>query len=50
MVSVGLADSVIIQAIDATSCKFNVSPDALVELKKGNVSDAVISAMIRAMK
>ena len=42
MVKGGLGEATVIQAIDAAEAGFDTSPDGLVRLKQGGVSDAVI--------
>jgi len=46
MVKAGLRDEVVLSKIKNTECKFDVSADALIGLKKEGVSDAVIESMI----
>ena len=46
MVKGGLADATVIQAIDAAEPGFDTSPDGLVKLKQGGVSDAVIQRIM----
>lgn len=47
MVQAGLGESVVIATLrTATATNFDLSPDALIALKKGGVSDAIVSAMI----
>jgi outer membrane lipoprotein SlyB len=46
MVKGGLGDATVIQAIDAAEPQFDTSPDGLVKLKQGGVSDAVIQRII----
>jgi len=46
MVRGGLGDPTVIQAIDAAEAGFDTSPDGLVRLKSGGVSDAVIQRII----
>lgn len=45
----GLADSVIVAKIKGSVCKFDISTDALVALKREGVSDAVIQVVTEAM-
>ena len=46
MVRGGLGDVTVIQAIDAAEPHFDTSPDGLVKLKQGGVSDAVIQRIL----
>ena len=47
MVQAGLGESVVIATVrTATSPQFDLSPDALIALKKGGVSDAIVAVMI----
>jgi outer membrane lipoprotein SlyB len=46
MVRGGLGESTVIQAIDASAPAFDTSPDGLVRLKQGGVSDAVIQRIL----
>ena len=46
LVKGGLGDSTVIQAIDAAEPQFDTSPDGLVKLKQGGVSDAVIQRIL----
>jgi len=46
MAKVGLGDEIVLNKIKTSGCKFDVSTDALIELKKGGVSDAVIALMM----
>jgi outer membrane lipoprotein SlyB len=46
MVKGGLADATVIQAIEAAEPAFDTSPDGLVKLKQGGVSDAVIQRIM----
>jgi outer membrane lipoprotein SlyB len=46
MVQGGLGDATVIQAIDAAEPRFDSSPDGLVRLKQGGVSDAVIQRIL----
>ena len=48
MVKAGLAESTIVLAIERSSCTFDTSPPALIELKNQGASPAVIEAMLRA--
>ena len=48
MLSSGLTDDVVVQAISANDVHFDVSPTGLLALKKANVSDKVIQAMLAA--
>jgi hypothetical protein len=43
----GLSESVIIQKINSSICKFDVSTDALLKLKSDKVSDGIIGIMIQ---
>jgi len=46
MVRGGLGEATVIQAIDAAEPAFDTSPDGLVKLKQGGVSDAVIQRIL----
>ena len=46
MVKGGLGEATVIQAIDAAEAGFDTSPDGLVKLKQGGVSDNVIQRII----
>jgi outer membrane lipoprotein SlyB len=46
MVKGGLSDATVIQAIDAAEPGFDTSPDGLVRLKQGGVSEAVIQRIL----
>jgi hypothetical protein len=46
MVSAGLTEDLIIDKINASSPRFNVDTDGLIELKKAGVPDKVVAAMI----
>jgi hypothetical protein len=48
MTKLGLGDDIIIARIKTGACKFAVSDNDLAELKKENVSDKVIAAMLEA--
>ena len=48
MLSQGLTDDVVVQAISANEVTFDVSPTGLLALKKANVSDKVVQAMLAA--
>jgi hypothetical protein len=50
MVKAGLSDSIIIATIRGSTCQFDSSPDALIQLKKGGVSDTVLTAIVGAAK
>ena len=50
MVKAGLAESTITLAIEQGQCKFDTSPNELVNLKNQGVSPAVLEAMLRAEK
>src|SRR5258708_7616673 len=50
MNALGLGDDVIVGKIKASKCDFNTSIAALKKLKEGQVSDAVIQAMLAASK
>ena len=45
MVQAKLSDAVVVTTIKASSCKVDTSPNALIKLKQGGVSDAVLQAM-----
>ena len=42
----GLGESTVIQAIDASAPAFDTSPDGLIRLKQGGVSDTVIQRIL----
>jgi hypothetical protein len=44
----GIGDATIILTIQKTSTKFDISPDALIQLKTAGVSDPVLNAMLAA--
>jgi len=46
MVRGGLGEGTVLQAIDASAPAFDTSPDGLVRLKQGGVSDAVIQRIL----
>jgi hypothetical protein len=48
MLSQGLSDDVVVEAISANEVNFDVSPTGLLALKKANVSDKVVQAMLAA--
>ena len=48
MAKAGLDDSVIISAIKGARCRFQISPDSLIELKRSGVSASVLKAMTEA--
>lgn len=48
MVQAKLGDAVIISEIKHSTCKFDTSPDALIQLKQAGVSDKVLEAMTEA--
>ena len=48
MVDARLNDAVIVSLIKSSQCKFDTSPDAIIKLKTGGVSDAVIGAMVES--
>jgi hypothetical protein len=48
MVQARLGDTVIISEIKHSTCKFDISPDALIKLKQSGVSDKVLEAMTEA--
>jgi hypothetical protein len=50
MTKAGLKPETIIRAIEQSRTKFDTSPSALIALKKANVSDAVLDAMLAASK
>jgi hypothetical protein len=50
MVSNGLQEEVVIGAISASDVSFDVSPNALLRLKKANVNDKIIQAVLAAQK
>lgn len=48
MVQAKLPDSVIVAKIQASSCQFNTSPDALISLQQAGASESVLKAMTEA--
>jgi hypothetical protein len=48
MARAGLSDGTIVLAIEASECQFDVSPGELIELRKQQVTDTVIRAMLAA--
>jgi hypothetical protein len=48
MVEAKLSDAVIVSLVKSSHCKFDTSPDAIIKLKTGGVSDAVIGAMVES--
>lgn len=46
----GLREQTIVLAIEQGPCRFDTSPQALVDLKKAGVSDAVSNAMLATVK
>lgn len=48
LLSEGITDDVVVEAIAANEVHFDVSPTALVALKKANVSERVVQAMLAA--
>ena len=48
MHKLGLGDGVVVEKIKNSACNFDVSLDALKQLKDGGISDPVIQAMIAA--
>jgi len=48
LATVGIDDATIIAKITSSKCQFDTSTDALVQLKKGGVSAAVLKAMVGA--
>jgi hypothetical protein len=50
MVKAGLDDSLIIAKIGSSKCQFDTSTDALIQLKQGGVSAAVLKAIMGAGK
>ncbi|MCD6317586.1 hypothetical protein J7M02_00785 [Candidatus Aerophobetes bacterium] len=48
LVKAGLSDKIIILLIQKSEIQFDLTPDALIELKQVGVSNAVIEAMLRA--
>jgi len=50
MVGSGLQDDVVIGAISANDINFDVSPNGLLALKKANVDDKILQAMLAAQK
>jgi hypothetical protein len=50
MAKAGFDDAIIIAKIGGSKCQFNTSPDALIRLKQGGVSAAVLKAMLATEK
>jgi hypothetical protein len=50
LTAAGLPDAAIINKIRGSACRFDLSTDALVALKKSGASDAVIEAMTETLK
>jgi hypothetical protein len=50
MAKAGLDDAIIIAKIGGSKCQFDTSPDALIRLKQGGVSAAVLKAMLATGK
>lgn len=50
MVKGGLPESVVISAIQANPANYDISPNALIALKKAGISDKVQESMLAAMK
>ena len=48
MAKSGMSEKTIVLLIQQSPAKFDMSPDALIELKKGGVSDEVLNAMVLA--
>jgi hypothetical protein len=48
MVQAGLSESVIVAAIQSSPAQFDISPDALIQLKKAGVTQKEMNAMIAA--
>lgn len=48
MVEAQLPDSVIIAKAQGSTCQFDTSTDALIELKQAGVSNDIIKAMVHA--
>lgn len=48
MVQARLSDQIIVGKVRTTSCKFDTSPSALIQLKKSGASDAVVLAVTEA--
>jgi len=46
LAKVGMDDAAIIAKIESSQCKFDTSPDALIQLKQNGVSAAVLKAMV----
>ena len=46
LVKAGLSDAIVIEKIRASACMFDVTPEALIRLRKTGVSNGVISAML----
>jgi hypothetical protein len=49
MTAVGLDDAIILAKIRSSKCKFDISTDALIELKRSGVSAPVLKAMVGAV-
>ena len=50
MLKAGFDDSIIIAKISVSKCQFDISTDALIQLKQNGVSAAVLKAMVGAGK
>lgn len=48
MLKAGLSQEIVIAKINASTCDFDTSPNALTSLKTSNIPDAIILAMIKA--
>lgn len=48
MVKAGIEETLIIAKIAASSCQFDTSPDALIEMKQAGTSAAVLKAVLSA--
>ncbi len=50
MAKAGFDDAIIVAKIGSSKCQFDTSTDALIQLKQGGVSAAVMKAMVEAAK
>jgi hypothetical protein len=48
LVASGLPDAVIVAKVQTSDCRFDTSPDALVQLRASHVPDTVLLAMVQA--
>ncbi len=48
LLKAGLSAAIVVAKIQASDCRFDTSPDALVKLRAQNVPDSVLLAMVQA--